>query len=439
MKKLYILVIFIVLSYGLHSQDFIPLLIDSSHSWKWTGGPNGSTELTESWAGYTYDALDRLVYTNSPDLRVIRAYGIDTLFLITATPDQNGEWHIYGRSFTAFDNGKITKKHIERYRNNEYENSILHSYFYNDAGSEILYTLQNWSNNAWIDFYKKESIYDKRGNKVEEAVYYTDNHDEYEYNRGELYEYDDANRLIHQIQINNSINGPYYIDRKNWIYGKNDIVDTIWTCSYSINNICKNDVMDVFDYSSEDTITLNNFRWMSNEWKYMGKELTFSGPKIYSEKPDSIIYYYYWEDSLLHTPVIRRYYEYKDLGNDTIYFQQEEYNYKPSTNTWFMWKLIKEWYHLKSTVNTSETISGHSEVSIYPNPGFAGQRLTINGLTMNGKEREALIFDLNGKLISGKILTNKSSLAAPLNAGIYTIIIREEDRLVGAIKQVVIQ
>ncbi len=105
--------------------------------------------------------------------------------------------------------------------------------------------------------------------------------------------------------------------------------------------------MTTYDYLGQDTIVENAFNWYNSEWRYYLKKLTFTGQEVYSSRPDSVITYYYLADSLNHIPTIRRYFQYEDLGNDAIYFKDEEYNYFGATDKWLLTRLVEEWYHIK--------------------------------------------------------------------------------------------
>jgi hypothetical protein len=80
-----------------------------------------------------------------------------------------------------------------------------------------------------------------------------------------------------------------------------------------------------------------------------------------------------------------------------------------------------------------------SPVSFYPNPCKIGQTLNIREEFTNKESLEVLIFDIQGRLVSKNMLTNRSSFHAPSQAGVYTILIREEGRLIGIEKQIIME
>ena len=100
--------------------------------------------------------------------------------------------------------------------------------------------------------------------------------------------------------------------------------------------------------------------------------------------------------------------------------------------------LIEEWYHIKTFVGVDDIIKNQGQIVVFPNPGQVGGNLKLME-NMTGKGNiEILVFDMNGRLVSSHILNSQSSFQAPKHKGIYTILIREEGRLIGISKQVII-
>jgi len=440
MKKLCLFAIGLIISIAVHSQNYIPILIDSLFTWSW-GVDHGDTIISESWEGLSYNSSDSLIQRRSPDSRVNYFYSIDTILLLAETLDTSDNWYFSSRTTNAFNNGKIISRLTERYKNNAWNNSALHSYFYESMQLDTLYLLQHWKNGMWVNFYKKEKIYGAKGNNIEEAEYYVGTNGDFEYNRGKLFEYDSANHQIQQIDINTSSNGEYYTRRMVWAYGGDDLLDTFSICDYSYPNdgTCTNVFMSTFDYLGQDTTVESRFRWDDNQWKYYGKELTFKGQEIYSNKPDSVIFYTYWAESQAHTPTMRRYLQYEELSDDSIYFKEQKYHYYEAANKWMLTRFIEEWYHIQKPLNVDDIAKYQEQLSIFPNPGHSGQKLKLkNNLAASGTI-EVLIFDMNGRLVFSDILNSQSSFQAPEHEGIYTILIREKGQLIGYSKQLIIE
>lgn len=439
MKKCYLFAIGLILSNSLHSQNYVPLLIDSLYNWSWNLDMFGDTIVEESWSAYSYDLEDALIQQRTPISITDYSYATDSVFLVSQLIDADNNWNIFGRSTLAYHNGKIMSRLNERHQNNAFENSALYTYYYDAANLDILTLLQHWDDGAWTNFYKKEKTFDANGNNVEEAEYYTDSNDVFDYNRGKLYEYDNDNRRIQLIRVNDSSSGPYYTLRTNWAYGNNDQIDSISSCSYTFPNTetCNNVSMTAYDYSMSDHTVARRFNWNNDQWRYIGKELTFAGPEIYSNQPDSVFFYDYLDD--VFVPRTRRYLQYEDLGEDKIYFKEEKYRYFSGTDEWLFTDLKEEWYHLNTIVDVDAVDNLKASISVFPNPSKIGQNLNFKIAFPDEENLEVLVFDMQGRLISRNLLVNPPSVQAPNKAGIYTILIRQEGRLIGVEKQVVVE
>ncbi|MFK7774966.1 MAG: T9SS type A sorting domain-containing protein [Saprospiraceae bacterium] len=439
MKNLSILIFGLFLSTNLQSQSYIPLQIDSSFYWSWVVDFHGDTLITENPSGFSYDSNDSLIQKRYPNNRFTYSYAPDSVIFISETKDTSNNWNFFSRRTSVYEDGKIKSYITEKYENNAFEISAMHTYHYDEAGRDTLNISHSWNNGMWNETYKIVKTYDANGNKIEESEYDIV-FGVYEFEKGKLYDYDNANHLIEEIDIKLAINGPHYSSKLNWVYGNDDLLDTLRRCSYSYPDydVCHNKFLTTYDYSGQDTIVEKWFDWSNNNWVYLAKHLNFAGPEIYSNKPDSIISYGYNPDSLSHFKYKRQYFQYEDLGNDSIYFRQEEYNYLNSIDDWNLKKKKKKWYHLKMLVNVDNINSPNEFLSIYPNPCKVGQQLNINNDLSRKEDVEIFIFDLQGKLISRNVLRNQNNIQAPNQEGIYTIIIREKDRLVGVSKQVVI-
>lgn len=434
-KRYYLPLIGLMLSTSLLSQNYVPLRIDSSYYWFWLLDIKGDTLIDSAWTGYSYDSNDSLIQRRSPGARINYAYAPNTLYLLAEVQDNNDDWYIYSRSETTYTNGKILSKLHQTFENNGFENSSLETHFYNNADQDTLLLLQHWVNNAWNNFYKKGNTFDVAGNKTEEAEYYVDANGEFAYNRGKLFEYNNQH-LVQEISLNASITGIHYTARTNWTYGNDHLLDTFSRCNYNYpnNGICKSVSMSTYDYPSADSTIENGFFWQNNAWATYWKEVTYTGPGIYSNKPDSTIYYYYLPASLTYYPATRKYLRYEDLGNDSIYFQSTEYSYFSASDEWRLTRLNEEWYHLKQVVSVDDPGTDHSVLSTAPNPCQPGQDLDIKQLIGNETTWEAFIFDMQGRLVS----QTSQTLTAPMLPGVYTILVRVNNQLVGVAKQVVV-
>ena len=441
MKKLFILILGLILSNSMRSQDYIPLLIDSSYTLSAEIDMFGDTIIAETWSGYSYDSNDSLIQWRNPNWRANYSYKTDTLLLLSETLDTSNNWHEITRVATAFANGKPISKKTDRTINGEWSNSAYHTYFYDSENLDTLYMLQHWKNGQWVNFYKKEKKFDGNKNNIEEAEFYADSNGALVYNRGKLMAFDTANHLSQMINTNISVNGPYYTARTNWEYGIDHLLDTIRRCNYSYPNdgTCTNVSMVTYDYKGMDTIIENSFSWSNDVWKYSGQALTFKSNEIYSNKPDSVITYYYLPDSLDQIPIKRRFLAYEDLGDDTIYFKEEQYRFYTISNAWFKTLLKEEWYQVKPPGIVDDTTNNLSQVLFFPNPSSLGVQINLTQPWSEKSSLEILVFDINGRMVLTKSLNRQASFQGPSKKGVYTILIREEGRLVGVSKQVIIE
>ncbi len=443
MKKLYLLAIAFVFTNSIQSQNYTPLILDSLSSWSWFFDPEeNDTIISETWSAFSYDPNDRLIQTRNPTSRINYAYGVDTTYLMSETVAMNGQWNNFSRSTTIFQNGQVLTKRNERYQNNLWENSALYSYFYQGPGEDTLLLLQHWDNLQWVNFYKKEKTFSLTGNNTEEAEYYADGNSELVYNRGKLFEYNNSNQLIAEIGVNISVNGPYYTTEINRSYNNDGLVDSIKRCDFAYPNdgTCKNAFMTTYNYQNPQTIIESSFRWKDEKWNYTGKTLTFEGPEIYSNLPDSVLTYIYYTDSLTNLLYRRQYLLYEEIENDTVYFKKEEYRYDIPSNEWLLIKRQEEWYHIKEVVHTEKVFANPLEsLTMFPNPCQPGQTLNIQNDLQYEPDLEIFIFDTKAQLISVNKLDPQASFRAPYHEGVYTFLVWQNGRLIGTSKQVVIE
>lgn len=435
-----ILIIGLSLSINLNSQSYIPLQIDSSHSWTYSPDINsGGFLINENYSGYTYDTNDSLIQKRFPNNRFTYSYAPDTIIFISETKDTSNNWNLHSRRTSVYEDDKIKSYVTEKYENNAFEILSMITYHYDEANRDTLISSHRWENGTWNEVHKIIKIYDTNGNKIEESEY-KNVFGVYEFEKGKLFDYDNANHLIEEIDVRTAINGPYYLGKMNWIYNNDNLLDTFIRCQYSYPDYddCENVILVTYDYPTQDVIVEDLFDWSNNNWVYFAKHLNFVGPEIYSNKPDSIIYYGYIPDSLSHFKYKREYFHYENLGNDSIYFKQEEYNYSSLTDEWNLRREIEIWFHLKLLVDLDNVNRPSELLSIYPNPCQAGQYLNIKNDLGDQEDVEILIFDIQGKLVSRCSLVKQTIIQAPKQQGIYTILFKKKGQLIGVSKQVII-
>lgn len=420
----------------LQAQNYIPLKIDSLYGYYWELGFEFDTITGEYYSGFTYDTNDSLVQRRSEGTRINYAYDADTAFILVETT-VNNTWSPNSRSKTVFSGGKEVSKLIENYSDNTWINGVKYTNSYNSAQQHIQQLQQLWSNNAWVNFYKKESIYNPAGQKTEEAEYYTNNNGDWEYNRGQRYQYDNAGHQTELIYINSSVNGPYFTSRFNWSYGNDNLVDTIQNCHYNYpdNGVCNPVFLTAYNYSMPGNTEIKTFLREDNNWSLKGKEVEFEGPGIYSGLPDSILYFSFLPSTQTYKLSDRRYFHYQELPNGTIYFKEEKRTDYGIGGGWILTSLREEWYHLANTVGVKQPSDKDKNVDIFPNPCSPGTPLNISA----GNFDEILIFDELGRLVASQTDTSFGLIQAPMKQGVYTLVLMKDVKLVGRAKQVVME
>lgn len=426
----------------IQSQDYIPLTIDSNYHWSWFISKKGDTLINEDWKGFTYDSNDSLIQTRIPNERSNYSYSIDTVFIASEKKDANGDWVPLNRKTSVYNDGKISSIFTETFTNNTWKNSSLESYSYNPDGLETLKLIQNWQA-TWSNFYKREKTYNSFGDNTEIAEYYVDNNGILKYNRGNLFEYDESHHIIQKIDINSGANGPYYLSRNNWLYGDDDLLDTFQYCKYDYpsNVICNLEILGAFDYFGQDSTVeyIYNVWNSNNQLSYYGKEVRYPGPGIYSNKSDSVIFYYFNPTTSTYSPTNKRYIKYEELGNGRVYYREEYYGYSNFDNSLLNTYVTEEWYHDETTSSTNDFSKPNKQICLYPNPCKMGQKISIQREITTNENLEALFINQQGQLMKIEKLTNQPSIFAPMETGIITLLLRGDGRLIGVSKLLVVE
>lgn len=453
MKKLFFAFLTLFITSNIQSQEIVPLLVDSQYYWSCYPyydhfelgyGTNDCESFQGIWHSFSYDSNDRLILTkaNGGTQRHSRTYSNDTIFQLNELLDTLGNWYIFSRQKTVVENNLPKSKLSEMYHNGEWINPNLVTYQYNNLGLETLDLRQNWINNEWEDAYKKECKYDKNGNKIEESEYYEyeEDNDTLEFSRGKLYEYDEFDHLIKESDVQSQWGEGRYIPYYNkWIYRDDQLLDSI---IYYDRDYLSGEYVPLryqtYNYSGNDISIENQYNWYNDsiKWRNDGKQITYKSGNVYNNNPDSSVIYKL-TDSLILKPKIRYYYGIEELPDDRVYFKKTEYVYYYEDNDWSLTSLREEWYHKKKLTSIENEFNSKNELSIYPNPCKTGQNLYFQNLRTDNLDIEILIFDINGKFVSSNKLNNKSFIQAPHQVGMYMIMVRENDNLIGVAKQIV--
>lgn len=419
-------------------NDFIPLQIDSSYTYKFSIGLHGDTSITETYSAYSYDSNDSLIQQRNPNSIFHYSYAPDTTWLLIETPDSNQIWQTSARNTLAYQNGKIVSRLFENYVDDNWQKSARYQYFYDERGLDTLFLTQHWREAAWKNFRKTEWAYDDNGNNIEEKKYFAYENNEFDFMNGELFAYDEFNRKIERITLSSSNGEIRYLWKLNWLYGNDHLLDTIIRCDYIGNDTtnCQPEFLSIYNYPSEGISIKRGYTW-EDFWLYYVKSTTFKGQELYGNEPDSIITHSYYGDSTNIITSIRHYFKYEELGNNQIYFKEEKYNRTNASPEWILSRVVEKWYHIKGT-NTSispQNIFDEENLVFYPNPCPPGAILNLKNALPEGAE--ILVFDPLGRVISKISDLSLTTFKAPDKQGIYTFVLLKDRHPIGVSKLII--
>ena len=407
--------------------NFVPLKIDSSYSWTFsTFGID--TSIDETWKAYSYNNFDSLIQIRTPNYRFKFSYNGSTKIMTRENLDSAGNWVETYRKTTQFNViGQISNELGEDLMQGMSSPSTLFTFHYNSFGKDTLWLGQLWKSGVWENFRRRDRKYDTNGNMIEEAEYFYNNAGEAEYNRGELFEYDAQNRLVQQIHVNSSINGPYYTSRLNWHFNGENQIDTLLRCNYisSSSLQCENVAMATYQYFGNDSMRQSQFNWVDGAWSYYGYYLSFLNSPIYGPEPDSILFFYFSKNTQEYTHQLREYFHYEEIADNRVYFTNYSWHYIPSQMDWVLDKIEQRWYHKSLMANTKNENSGFPEISLWTNPCRSKEPFNL-GLLPQIKNLSIRIFDGEGSGIRCHIISDaqeKIQIVAPSQPGIYSIIL----------------
>ena len=443
MKNCFIFSLLLLTCQQAHTQNFIPLLVDSSHYryWYYDFINDHDTVVIEKIAAYSYDTGNRVIQERSPSVRHTYSFTADSVVKLTEKKVADNTWQFDIRNTRAFINGKLMSHLSEKFTPPGTWNNIqIYYYFYDAALQDTMSLVRQWQNGAWNDYYKEERQYNVSGDKVQEFTYYVDDTGVFNFSQGKLYEYDASHHLIQEITRFPTATGVQNSSKWEWAYGNDNLLDTNRLSHYN-DDVPYYVLMNTNEYVGQDTFIARNYSWISEEqeWELERTVLSrnFSGPGIYSSKPDSVLSYYGYNDnppSLLGT---KWYYRYEDLGNGQIYYKQEEFVFDMPTSTWFSRQFTEEWYHLTLALGSSVAEETSTGLIVYPNPCKTGQPAHLLNLPIQAASMELLLFDVQGRYVSMEISGTPAEVSAPAEPGMYTLLVRSGGRLIGVVKLVV--
>ena len=340
----------------------------------------------------------------------------------------NLEWVKSDKSFYTYENkGNISSTIFQKVNNNIYTNTYKYIYELNNDNLVVLFNKKNWnSNNLDWENYSIDSFYYK--GKIDWKSISKD------WNPS-LLGYVNAYRYENEIDSNEKItsNTNYIWDGsvEKWVefdYTKNNynidgnkIVSVYYEfdeTTQKLNPFSK----DTFGYDSQNRVIYNiyyNFNEVDSSYIPTFKYIT-----KYSKNIDTTYTYTWYKNNSVWVNNLKSYYNY-DSNGDLIRYTIQGFN---SNNNW---ETISEYSYVldgnrnrvesirKNTVNgvldfsrkvnyfysQHEVISSVQSIDpklkIYPNPTYS----VLNLENLNGYEK-ATIYDINGKLLVQKVISN---------------------------------
>jgi hypothetical protein len=86
---------------------------------------------------------------------------------------------------------------------------------------------------------------------------------------------------------------------------------------------------------------------------------------------------------------------------------------------------------------TIEVPLSKDNLTIFPNPCRAGQKVSFCAIPDTERALEILIFDMQGRLIAHETAASTPNFRTPERSGTYTVLFREKEQLLGVSKLIV--
>ena len=417
------------------AQNYVPLQLDSFHSFYEGISPkSGGLDTQLLFAAYSYNIHDTLIQLRQPYTRTNYFYTTDTNVAIVER-NLPSPWHPISRTTNVYNNGKKTFNLIEWVMDGAWINAAHTFIYYDENNRDTLQLTQIWQLDEWVNSHKHTNTYNSIGQRVGEGNYSTDSDGAFYLRSGLLYEYDNANHLIQKTEVKSNDSSLTYVNRYTWDYGEDNVLNA-YTVSTFTNDAFVYVSRSIYNYLSPDTIIKYNYGWSDNTWNYTSKEVVFRGPGVYSSSPDSthIFYEFIGQPEVLKE---KRHTYYTLLDNGMVYFVNAALLYHSNVGQWLPYYKREEWYHVHVSVDNKEVPLSKDNLTIFPNPCRAGQKVSFLAIPDTERALEILIFDMQGRLIVHEKAASTPNFRTPERSGTYTVLFREKEQLLGVSKLIV--
>ena len=441
MKKIYTLVLFLFTSYLGFTQNYIPLVIDSSYLEVNTLLSDGTILNNTTHAAYSYNDEDLLEQLRQPQSRQNYFYEPNKTIIIAETLEADNTWTPTRRTTLTYANEQLESDKEERFNLGEWSNRELINYFYDEMGQDTLRITFSWtSTDGWEELSKIEKGYDQWGNLIKSETFTSSNGTYIPFiGFRALY---DNDRILNRTSLNNNLGAADFQEFSfiAYAYDSEERLDSVTTCGFNNGN-CINGALITYDYSVTEQISIDVWDWIDEEWIMTETQVNFLGPEIYSSQPDSTLTYIYEENNPEPKLISCTYSSYTDLGNNEVYYKTELRRFDEEIiNDWYLRAFQEIFYRLEMPTNTVESVQPDKTVTVYPNPIKAGERFNIDLEDANANTSEmfeVMVYDMMGRLVISAKLREGATLSAPKNEGLYTLVFLQNGKQIGSSKQMV--
>ncbi len=408
------------------AQDTLSFRLDSSVvKVEDTFDENDTSDYVTLHTSYQYDDQNRLIKKNSELISEDYSYYSDSIVEFIEYKQFNSEISRREKLLKIYDKNKIKLEIVQAINSNDiFKNVKKTVYFYDENMKDTLIIDSTWKDNKW----KFSLKYIKKYDQFQNLIYYKN----YAYSTS--YEYDQKNRKISEIvKYPPGWELPEYF-KTTWHYSILDKLDSIKY--YKSNSIAleswKCTRKKVYHYNNENVIRLEYWEPFENYFKLNSYELIYQGQISFSEYVDSVISVKILPDGTLKI-FAKRIVQFSEMQDSSYYFQDEENVFGTEGNKYLISK-IQNWYNLqKSTAN--KNVPTIEKFNIYPQPVIPSEKLNIK-TEINLEKLSFEIIDFSGRIVE---LCDFLNLFAPDVPGIYIVKIKDENKIIGYSKVLVVR
>jgi len=430
--------------------NYIELNLDSSHVYSFSIDEfSGDTSFYESSEAFSYDGNDTLIQNRLDSSRCTFSYTANTKVTFTEELDTYGNWIPNYIKTNTYVNGYLVLAYKESYSNGSYTPSSQDIYILDSVGQILVRESNFWYDSAWVAIRKYEIEYTPSGNYASAAHYMNLFGDSLVFQGYGEYKYD-VNDQLQLITEFTDTTASKIKKLTHQIYGDDDLVDSVLTCSMDSNGVCINSYLTRYVYGVDDKqdsvlrcsfdtsgaciyttlISYNdddtavhiesNYAFVDGAWVKDRIQLTYKGPGIYSDEPDSVIIINYDEENPEGVLYSKETMAYTDLGGGLVYSLAVRWTYN-GYNTSLTKTETQKWYHVFGTIGIVEVNPAHDLGILFPNPTQGFITIDLNDISSGGVS----VADIHGRLVKTFEYKNRRILRLNIegNLGVYFVVL----------------